>query len=303
MGIAQPVVAGGAQGLAPPQTAIDGVIAANAKVELIKDGFKGAEGPVAAPDGTLYFSDINANRTYKLDRNGDVTVWRENTGGGNGLFLANDGRLLVAEQAAKRIVAILPDGRVVPLVTEFDGKPLRAPNDLIMDEKGGIYFTEPSRGLAPEPSHVLYRRAGGEIILLDDQISFPNGISLSPDEKTLYVVDSQGEDVYAFDVQPDGSVRNKRSFVKLREATQSARGPSAGADSMAIDSKGRLYVPSSSGVQVISPRGEYLGTIRVPTKVRNAAFGGPNRQTLYMTAPGELYRVQLLSEGPADRSK
>ena len=141
------------------------------------------------------------------------------------------------------------------------------------------------------------------MLLLDDQIQRPNGISLSIDEKTLYVDDTEGEYVYAFDVQPDGTVKNKRQFAKLREPEKGSLGLRSRADGMALDSKGRLYVATASGIQVIDPRGEYLGTIRVPSVVRNVAFGGPRRQTLYMTALESLYRVQMLSEGPDGRAK
>jgi gluconolactonase len=303
-GIASLSIVTWAQSSTPPQAAIDGVIAAGAKLELIQAGFTGGEGPVPTADGGLYFTDIRANKIYKLDKSGTVAVWRENTNGANGLFLTNDGRLLAAEGASKRIVAIMPDGRVTPLATEFAGKPLRAPNDLIMDKKGGIYFTDPAPRGSSEPSPVLYRRPGGEVVLIDDQFIFPNGVSLSLDEKTLYVLDVNAEDVYAYDVQPDGGVKNKRPLAKLRGFTQPATGPArSGADGMAIDSKGRLYVTSDLGVQVISPSGENLGTIQVPTKARNVAFGGPRRQTLYITAAAELYRVPVLSEGPPSRAK
>jgi len=292
----------------PPQPAIAGVIAAGARVELVKGGFQGLEGPVAAPDGGLYFSDITANRTYRLDKNGGISTWRENTKGTNGLFLSKDGRLLGAEGAGGRIVAAMPDGRVTPLATSFGGKPLRSPNDLIIDKNGGIYFTDPAPRPAPdvapkESGNVHYIRPNGEILLIDDQIRRPNGITLSLDEKTLYVDDTEGEYVYAFDVQPDGRVKNKRPFVKLHEPEQGSLGPRSRADGMALDSKGRLYVATASGVQVIDPRGVYLGIIRVPSVARNVAFGGPRRQTLYMTALQSLYRVQMLSEGPAGRAK
>jgi gluconolactonase len=292
----------------PPQSAISGVISADVRVELIKDGFQALEGPVAAPGGALYFSDIAANRTYRLDKNGNVSIWRENTNGTNGLFLLKDGRLLGAEGVGRRIVAVMPDGRVSPLATGFGGKPFRSPNDLIPDKKGGIYFTDfgprPAPNVAPkEPGNVYYIRPNGEVFLVNDQIQRPNGISLSLDEKTLYVDDTDGEYVYEFDVQPDGSLKNKRPFVKLREPEQSPLGLRSRADGMALDSKGRLYVATISGVQVIDSRGEYLGTIRVPEVVRNVAFGGLRRQTFYMTALKSLYRVQVLSQGPSMRAK
>ena len=295
------------------QIAIRGVIAADARIELVRGGFQELEGPVPIPGGGLYFSDITANRTYRLDENGSISVWRENTKGTNGLFLLKDGRLLGAEGSGARIVAVMPDGRVTPLATEFNGKAFRSPNDLIGDKKGGIYFTDPAprvgSGPPKEPGNVHYIRPNGEVLLLTDQIQVPNGLTLSLDEKTLYVDDTVGEYVYAFDVRPDGSVTNKRPFVKLRDPVQGALGLRSFADGMALDSKGRLYVATASGIQVIDPRGEYLGTIRVPAAtgpgapVRNMAFGGRRRQTLYMTAPEGLYRVQMLSEGPSGRAK
>jgi len=292
----------------PPQPAIAGVIAAGARVELVKGGFQGLEGPVPTSDGGLYFSDIGASRTYRLDNKGGISVWRENTKGTNGLFLSKDGRLLGAEGAGQRIIAVMRDGQLTALATSFGGKPLRSPNDLIVDKKGGIYFTDPAPRPAPdlapkESGNVHYIRPNGEVLLLDEQIRRPNGITLSLDEKTLYVDDTEGEYVYAFDVQADGRVTSKRPFVKLHEPERGSLGPRSRADGMALDSKGRLYVATASGIQVIDPRGEYLGTIRVPSVARNLAFGGPRRQTLYLTALESLYRVQMLSEGPAGRGK
>ena len=299
---------GGAQNPPLRQSAIRGVIAADARVDLVRGDFQGLEGPVVTPDGGLYFSDIGANRTYKLDAQGNISVWRENTKGTNGLFLLKDGRLLGAESGGPRIVAVTPDGRVTPLATQSGGKPLRSPNDLIPDTKGGIYFTDPAPRPAPnvapkERGNVHYIRPSGEVLLLDDQIARPNGITLSLDGKTLYVDDTEGEYVYAFDVQPDGGVNNKRPFVKLHEPEQGSQGLRSRADGMALDSTGRLYVATASGVQVIERRGRHLGTIRVPSVVRNVAFAGPHRQTLYMTALESLYRVQMISEGPSGRAK
>src|SRR5918995_871014 len=133
------------------QAEIPGVIEEGAPLQVFVGGFQGLEGPVGAPDGSLYFSDIPANRTYRIDSNGMMSVWRENTNGANGLFVAKDGRLLAAEGGGRRIVAVTPDGRVTALATEFNGQPLRAPNDLIADSKGGIYFTDPG----PRPASHL----------------------------------------------------------------------------------------------------------------------------------------------------
>ncbi len=295
----------------PPQAEIPGVLRAGTPVQLVKDGLRGLEGPMPTPDGGLYFTALDENRIYKLDRDGKVAVWRENTNRTNGLYLLPDGRLLGAEGNGPRIIAIAPGGALTALATGYGGKPLRGPNDLIPDRRGGIYFTDPGPRPAPdvapkEPGSVYYIRPGppgNEVLLIDDQIARPNGISLSLDGRTLYVGDTEGEYVYSFDVQPDGSARNKRPFVKLRDPEPGTLGLRSRADGMALDSEGRLYVTTGSGVQVIDSRGNYLGTIRLPAVARNAAFGGPDRRTLYLTAFEALYKVQMLSQGPPNRTK
>ncbi len=290
------------------QAEIPGVIRAGTRPVLIKDGFNGLEGPTRTPDGGLYFSATTENRTYNLDAKGEITVWREGTNGTNGLYLARDGRLLGAESNASRLVAVSPGRIVMPIATTYKGVPLRAPNDLIADRKGGIYFTDPARRPAPdvapkEPGNVYYIRPDGELTLVDDSIGRPNGITLNIDEKTLYVDDTEGEYVYSFDVQKDGSIKNKRPFVKLHDPEKTAAGVRSRADGMARDSKGRIYVATASGVQVIAPNGKYLGTIHLPAVARNLAFAGPNRRTLYLTTINALYRIGMLSDGPKDRAK
>jgi len=290
------------------QAGIPDVIEEAAPLEVLSGGFQGLEGPVGALDGALYFSDIPANRTYKIDTNRMMSVWRENTSGANGLFVLKDGRMLAAEGGGRRIVAVAADGRVTPMATQFNGQPLRAPNDLIADSNGGIYFTDPAPRPAPdvapkEPGNVYYLRANGDILLLDAQIQRPNGITLSLDEKVLYVDNTEGEFVYAFDVQPDGRVANKREFVKLQEPEKGSLGLRSRADGMALDSMGRLYVATAAGIQVIDSRGRHLGIIRVPSVARNVAFGGPGRRTLYLTALESLYHVPMIAQGPPGRSK
>ena len=150
---------------------------------------------------------------------------------------------------------------------------------------------------------MYYISRAGEIRLIDDAIQRPNGITLSLDEKTLYVDDTEGEFVYAFDVQDDGRVTGKRAFVQLKEPEKGSLGLRSRGDGMALDSSGRLYVATAAGIQVIAPTGTHLGIIRVPAVARNLAFAGPDRRTLYLTALEALYRVRVLSEGPADRAK
>ncbi len=287
---------------------IPGVISEATKVVLVRSGFRGLEGPVSARDGGLYFSAIEENRIYQLDSKGAISVWRENTRGTNGLYVLEDGHMLCAEGAGRRIVSIEFNGRTKVLASGYGGGGLRQPNDLIPDRKRGIYFTDPAPRPAPdvapkEKGNVLYLRANGDVVLLDSQIARPNGLTLSLDARTLFVDDTEGEYIYAFDVQPDGTVKNKRPFVKLRNPVQGSRGLRSRADGMALDSEGRVYVATGSGVQVISPKGQHLGTIETPELVRNLAFAGADRHTLYLTAVESLYRVGVLSQGPSDRPK
>lgn len=290
------------------QDTISGVLDPDTEPQLVKDGFHFLEGPAPTPDGELYFSDINENRIYKLDRSGHVRVWRDGIKGPNGLYLLSDGRLLCAEANGQRIVSISTSGAVTVLASQYKDEKLRAPNDLIADDRGGIYFTDPAPRPAPDvapslPGNVYYLRSNGVLILIDGKIARPNGISLSLDKKVLYVDDTEGEYVFAFDVQPDGSVKHKREFVKLKDPSPGSRGLRSRADGMALDSEGRLYIATGSGIQVINSKGQHLGTIKVPTIVRNVAFGGPERHTLYMTAAAELYRISLVSQGPLGRMK
>ena len=301
------------QSVQTPQPEIPGVIAAGTTVQLIKDGFQGTEGPVGTPDGGLYFTDPYASKMYKMDKNGNVTLWREDTGGTSGIFLLKNGRLLGAETGRHRLVAIDPDGKLTPLATAgVGGRALRLTNDIMVDKKGGIYFTDPAPFAfagQPEPTEkppgfVYYLTPKGNLTLIDDQITRPNGISLSFDGKILFVADTDTENLWAFDVQPDGTAKNRRSFVKLHDPQPRPDGTRrSGADGMAIDTESRLYVTTSSGVQVIDRRGQYLGTIRVPKNPSNLAFGGPDRRTLYITGRDSLFSVKVLSQGPSDRAK
>jgi gluconolactonase len=284
--------------LAHPQSGIHGVVAPGVQPELVQEGFVFTEGPVGTADGGLYFSDLRANQTYRLDPNGKITIVREQTNGANGLALARDGSLLAAEGDGKKISRWSRDWRGTTLTESFDGRPFLAPNDLIVDARGGIYFTDPGpRPLVPgRKAYVFYLPAGAkQPLLVDDQIVRPNGLTLTNDRKTLIVDDTVGDTVFAFDVQPDGTVKNKRPFARLHETPPSQE---SGADGMALDREGRVYITTVSGVQVFDSAGQYLGTIRVPRQPANVAFAGPDKRTLYITAREGLYRLKMLSQGP-----
>jgi gluconolactonase len=284
--------------IAQAPAGIPGVLAPGVAPELVQEGFVFTEGPVATADGGLYFSDIRANRTYYLDPGGKIGVARENTSGANGLALTKDGELLFAEGDGKRITKRNKDGSITVLTEGPPGVPLLAPNDLIVDARGGIYFTDPGpRPVVPgRPTYVYYLPAGAKTpVLIDGTVARPNGLTLTNDGKTLIVDDTLNTTVFAYDVQPEGSVKNKRPFLQLRDIPA---GQESVADGLAIDRDGRLYITTLTGVQVFDARGEYLGTIKAGRQPANVAFGGPDKQTLYITAREGLYRVKTLAKGP-----
>jgi gluconolactonase len=277
---------------------IPGVVAPGVEPELVQEGFVFTEGPVGTADGSLYFSDIRPNRTHHLDANGKITLVREQTNGANGLALTKDGDLLAAEGDGKRISKRSRDGTVTTVTEGIAGKPFLSPNDLILDAKDGMYITDPGpRPVVPgRPTNVYYLPAGAkEPIVIDDQIARPNGLTLTADGKTLIVDDTLGPVVFAYDVEPDGRVKNKRAFAQLHDIPT---GKESGADGMAIDRDDRIYVTTVTGVQVFDAKGQYLGTIKVPRQPANVGFAGPDKRVLYITAREGLYRLKTLAQGP-----
>ncbi len=291
-----PVMAPSAVAQSP--AGIAGIVAPGVAPELVQENFVFTEGPVGTAEGGLYFSDIRANLTYYLEPGGKISVVRRDTNGANGLALTRDGELLFAEGDAQRISKRGRDGAVTTLTAGPQGKPLLAPNDLIVDAKGGIYFTDPGPRpvVAGRPTYVYYLAAGAkEPVLVDGAVARPNGLTLTNDGKSLIVDDTIGETVFAYDVEPDGSVKNKRPFVKLRDIPA---GMESGADGMVIDREDRVYITTVAGIQVFDPKGQYLGTIKAGRQGANVAFAGPDNRTLYITAREGLYRVKTLAQGP-----
>jgi gluconolactonase len=274
---------------------IPGVVAPGVQPELVSEMFLNTEGPVGAADGSLYFSDTDASRTYRLDPNGKITIERENTNRSNGIDFTRDGAMIWAEGDGPRITKRDPATGYKNLTAGFR---LFQPNDLIADDKGGIYFTDPGpRPVVPSLKvYVYYLPPGGkQPIVIDDSVPRPNGITLTPDGKTLIVDNTIGTTVYRYDVQPDGTVKNKRPFAELHDIKPGEEGFG---DGMGIDRNGRLYVTALTGIQVFDRAGKYLGTIKVPRQPSNVAFAGADKRTLYISARQGLYRLKMLSQGP-----
>ena len=261
----------------------------------MSDVFKNTGGPVGTPDGGLYFSDTIAHKTYYLDQQGYITVERERTEASNGIAFTPEGDLVFADGGGPHISKKTDRG----YISLTPGFRLFQPNDLIVDAKGGIYFTDPGpRPVVPGLKVFVYYLPPGSItpVAIEDSIPRPNGLTLTLDGKTLIVDDTLGTTVYAYDVKADGSVANRRAFAELHDI---APGEESIADGMAIDSEGRLYVTTIRGIQVFDGTGRYLGTIKVPRQPSNVAFSGyASRRTLYITAREGLYSVKMLSQGP-----
>lgn len=287
---------------------IPGVVKGGTKVQAIKDGFEDTEGPIALPDGSLIFTETRASRITKIDKDGNTSTFLENTNSSNGLAFDSKGRLISVQTrpGSTKVSVIYPKGSETILTDNVEGKPYSRPNDLVVDKKGGVYFTEYWNALgAPPPENaaagVYYIPPGGKAVLIADGIDKPNGIQLSPDEKTLYINPfGISEYLLAFDVQKDGTVTNRANFAKYAGIPQ---GEGTMGDGLAVDSQGRIYATTKVGVQVFSSKGQYLGTIPVSRIPQNVAFAGPDKKTLYIVGRGAAFKVQMLAQGYKGRAK
>jgi gluconolactonase len=252
------------------------------------------EGP-AWHDGALLFTDIPANRIYRLNPPSTIDVFRNDSGGANGLATDTAGNLLACEHGNRR-VSVTRGSTVSSLAERYMGMRFDSPNDLTVRSDGTVYFTDPPYGLEGRRSELPFNGVfrvspGGEAEVAwmygDGSSPTPNGIVLSPDESVLYVANTNDGVVRAYDVAADGSLDNEREFA----------GDTPGADGIATDVAGNLYVTSGRGVQVFAPDGTSWGTISVPMQPANCGFGDADMRTLYITARTGLYRVRLTVTG------
>ncbi len=297
--------------------AIAGVVAAGTPIELIKEGFTGTEGPVTLPDGSLIFTETNANRITRIAPDGSTSTFVEGSNGANGLGFTANGDLYAVQVLKPRVGIIFPQPRAKVLADNFEGKPFGRPNDLVVDSRGNVYFTDsgvnppapgqpapPAQAIAPAKPAVYRISASGELKRLLADIERPNGIQLSPDEKVLYVANTLGEHLLAYDIAPDGTLGPRRNFAKLDGWQKTDTGIfSSGADGLAVDEAGRVYVASNKGLEIFSSQGEALGTIALPKKPQNLAFAGEGKKTLYVVGRGAAYRLPVLTAGYAGRAK
>jgi gluconolactonase len=328
--VAFAVVTGGRQAQPPPSNAmrierldpaLDRLIAPDAKIEVIGQGHDWTEGPLWIKQGRyLLFSDIPKNSIYRWKEGEGERLYLQPAGytgkeprggetGSNGLLLDPQGRLVLCQHGDRRMARMDaplsdPKPNFTPLAVRHEGKRFNSPNDAVFRSNGDLYFTDPAYGLEKQwedplreiPFAGVYRRAAsGEISLLTSDMTRPNGLAFSPDEKRLYIAQSDEKAAIwrVFDVKPDGTIDNGRVLFDATSMVGSRKGLP---DGLKIDTDGNLWATGPGGVMVLSPEGKHLGTIMTGQATSNCAFGDDGR-TLYMTADDYLMRVKVKAKG------
>ncbi len=305
---------------------LDSLIAANARIEVLCGGFEWAEGPVWVPEaankfgGFVLFSDIPHNAVMKWQEGTGVSVFLKPAGytgtvdygkepGSNGLALDSKGRLVSCEHGDRRISVVTKDGGKMTLADRWEGKRFNSPNDLAIRSNGDIYFTDPIYGLpkhGDDPRREIdfcgvYRLDNdGTVTVQCKDVSRPNGIGFSPDEKTLYVANSDGQDPVwrAFPVQDDGRLGSPTIFF---DSSKDDRIPSGGGDGLKVDVHGNVFATGPGGVLILSPQGTLLGRIVTGERIANVGWGNDG-STLYLTSDMYLCRIATKTSGAGFRS-
>jgi gluconolactonase len=266
-------------------------------IERVATGFQFTEGPVwIEEERSLLFSDIPANRIFRLSPDGRVGVFSEPSGNSNGLTRDRQGRLIACEDSNRRVTRTEKDGTIVSLAEKFQEKTLNSPNDVVVKSDGAVYFTDPFYGNNPcnqeQPFQGVYRLSpDGELSQVAADFARPNGLAFSPDERKLYIDDSERRHIRAFDVRADGSLAGGAVFHDMNISTPGAP------DGMKVDAEGRVYCTGAGGVWVFEPDGKHLGTIVVPEKPSNCAWGDSDWRSLYITACTSVYRTRATTPG------
>ncbi|MGH9810507.1 MAG: SMP-30/gluconolactonase/LRE family protein, partial [Terriglobia bacterium] len=280
-------------------------------VHLIKDLFHSTESPIAMPDGSVLFTeqDNGDGRIVRIGLDDGISTFVDNTNRTIGLAYDTKGRLVAAESHLGRIGVLSPTKQT--LVDTVDGLPVVSPNDLVADRKGGIYFTDPYQVGAqkkPEdlPQAIYYISPDGKkVTQMITDIARPNGITLSANGKILYANDWDGAYLLTYDVQSDGTLKNRKNWGKYTVKQETDHGLVSGADGLCVDSKGDAFATTPAGVQVFNSKGEHLADIEAPYDMppQNCGFGGPGYGYLYVTGRGVVYRIKTLTAGIKNQGK
>lgn len=292
--------------------ALDALLAPDAVMEKLAEGFRWSEGPVwAADQSCLLFSDVPENRVYRWKDGEGMAVFLEVSGftgtdyngrerGSNGLTFDRSGRLVLCQHGDRRVARLTADGKnFETIVDRCEGKRFSSPNDLCFDRTGNLFFTDPPYGLPSDTKQEtefngVYRLGtDGKLSVIDRTLARPNGVALSPDERTLYVGSTEYKEPFikAYALKADGSVASSRVFFDASElmARTKRRG---GFDGMKVDSRGNIWATGPGGVLIFSPDGKHLGTLLTGQPTANCAFGGADGKSLFITANNQLLRIK-----------
>ena len=262
---------------------------------------KFTEGPVVNGEGVLFFSDSENNRIMQRDAEGNVSVFRQPSGRANGMMFDYQGRMLLCQSMGhgglQRVVRLEEDGTETVLAEKYEGSKFVAPNDLCVDHQGRNFFTDPIYGdpkTAPQPTSGVYRiDAPGKVTRIISNLKRPNGILITPDDKTLFVSDRGTQKLHRYQIQSDGSVKPDGILYDFA--------PDRGIDGMWMDEQGNIYGAAgeneTTGLFVISPKGKLLLHYPLPEYATNVTLGGKNRRDLYITAGKSVYQLRTLIPG------
>lgn len=274
--------------------AADGIAAPGAKVEKLAGDFKFTEGPASDRDGNVYFTDQPNNRILKWSTDGGLSTFLEPAGRANGLCFDKDGNLWACADEKNELWRIDPTGKATVIVKDYAGKLMNGPNDVWIRPDGGLYFTDPfykrdywkRSGKQQEVEGVYFLAPDRtKVIRVVDDLEQPNGVIGTPDGKVLYVADIKAGATYAYDVQDDGGLKNKRLFCRL------------GSDGMTIDNEGNVYL-TGNGVTIFDKTGKQIDHLNVPEPwTANVCFGGKDKKTLFITASTGLYAIKTRVAG------
>ena len=294
--------------------ALDKLIAPDAKIEALASGFNWSEGPVWY-NGGIVFSDVPENTAYSWkEGQKEASVFLKPSGGtkpdggqgSNGLAVDADGNLILCQHGDRRVARLERGGKFTTLAGRHGNHLLNSPNDLAIAKSGDIFFTDPPYGLKDKSSReiaengVYHLTKDGKLTMIIKDLTFPNGIALSPDEKTLYVAvsDPSATRVMAYDLHSDGSVTHARVFFDAQPLKSKER--KGGCDGLKVDQQGNVWTTGPGGVLIISTEGKHLGTILTGQATANCGWGDDG-STLYITADMHLVRVKTLVKGAGFR--
>lgn len=270
------------------------IVAKGAKLKLISNQFSFTEGPSCDKKGNIFFTDQPHNQIWEYSVKGKLSMFMDSCGRSNGTFFDNKGNLITCADKKDQLWSISPNKKVTVLVNNFEGHRLNGPNDLWIDPKGGIYFTDPyyqrpywkrtKKDIQQERVYYLTPDRKHVIIVAND-LGKPNGIIGTPDGKMLYVADIGASKTYSYSINPNGTLSNKTLFANM------------GSDGMTIDNKGDIYI-TGDGVTVFDKTGKKIAHIPIDQKwTANVSFGGRSRHTLFITASHGLYSLDMKVKG------